>query len=117
MEMDYELAGELPEGGEAAVGLLGHDRGKQTLAPDLHDVGHLGREHVIGAAGLGLADELDRGIEIGGRIETRAHLHQTDRERRRYAGSSAHEAGLSGAGAAGGSPSSVTSSGSSLPAR
>ena len=60
MHVDAERARKLAEGRERGVVLLRHDRGEQLLARALHDVGHLGRLHVVGAAGLGLADQLAR---------------------------------------------------------
>ena len=42
------------------------DGGEQPLALDLHDVGHLGRLHVIGAGRFRFADQAHGGIEIGG---------------------------------------------------
>ena len=66
--------------GERGVALLLDDHGEQLLALERQDVGHLGRLHVVGAAALGLADQLDRGVEIGVRVQPGAHLHERDRE-------------------------------------
>ena len=41
--------------GEAGVGLLSDDHREQPLAPELHDVGHFGRLHVVSSGALGLA--------------------------------------------------------------
>ena len=82
VQEDAELARKLAEGGEARVALFRHDRGEQPLALDLQDVGHLRRLHVVGAAVLGLLDQLHRGVEIGVRRQPRAHLHQAGGEGR-----------------------------------
>ncbi len=84
MEEDAEAAGRLAERREARIGLLRCDRRKQPLALDLENVGHLRRKHVVGAAVLGLADQLQRGIEVGGRRHARSHLHQAGGEGRAH---------------------------------
>jgi hypothetical protein len=77
-----ELPRELLERREARVALLGHDCGEQPLALELQDVGHFRREHIVGAAVLGLADQLHGGVEVGLRAEPRAHLHEPGGESR-----------------------------------
>ena len=52
VQMDRKLARQLAEGREARVVLLRHDGGEQLVAAHLHDVGHLGRLHVVGAGRL-----------------------------------------------------------------
>ena len=100
------------KGGERSILLLGRDRREQPLAIDLQDVGHLGREHVVGAGALGLLDQPHCRIEIGMRRQARTHLDETRGEGRSLA--CAHAKGLSPV-PAGASP--RPSSGSSLPAR
>src|SRR5262249_36620547 len=70
-----------------------------------HDVGHLGREHVISPAVLGLADHPGEGCEIAGRLAPRTHGDQADAESR-----------LSGCGAHAVSSSRAASRASSRPA-
>src|SRR6516164_5127799 len=112
MEEDAELACKLAKGGERSILFLGRDRREQALAVDLQDVGHLGREYVVGASALGLLDQPHCRIEIRLRRQARTHLHETRGEGRSLAG--AHAKGLLPL-PAGASP--RPSSGSSLPAR
>src|SRR5258708_14471093 len=112
MEENAELACKLAQGGERSILLLGRDRREQPLAVDLQDVGHLGREHVVGAGALGLLDQPHCRIEIGLRRQARTHLHETPGEGRSLAW--AHAKGLLPL-SAGASP--RPSSGSNLPAR
>ena len=67
--IDAELARQFAQCGQRVVGVLVDDSGEQPLALDLHDVGHLGRLHIVGAGGLGFADQTHGGIEIGRRRE------------------------------------------------
>src|SRR5258708_12966685 len=92
MEEDAELACKLAKGGERSILLLGRDRREQALAVDLQDVGHLGREHVVGAGALGLLDQPHCRIEIGLRRQARTHLYETRGEGRSLAW--AHSKGL-----------------------
>src|SRR5258705_13240905 len=82
MKEDAELARKLAKGGKRRVVFLGCDRREQPLTLDFQDVGHLGREHVIGTGALGLLDQSHRGIEIALWGEARAHLHETGGEAR-----------------------------------
>ena len=81
MQPDAELAGQKAELGDAEVVRLGLDRRQQARAVELHDVGHLGRLHVAGAAGCCLADERGRGRYVLSDVAPRAHLHKADAER------------------------------------
>src|SRR5258708_20487871 len=92
MEENAELACKLAQGGERSILLLGRDRREQPLAVDLQDVGHLGREHVVGAGALGLLDQPHCRIEIGLRRQARTHLYETRGEGRSLA--CAHAKGL-----------------------
>ena len=66
MDIDRQFAREIAESREADVGFfLGAIVANSFSRDDLHDVGHLGRLHIIGAGLLGLADHLHRRIEIG----------------------------------------------------
>src|SRR5262245_34186526 len=82
MQPDAERARKLAHTSEARIVLLRYDRCQHPLAPDVHEIGHLRRLHIIGAGRLGFADQLDGGVEIGGRREARAHLHEADGEGR-----------------------------------
>ena len=62
-----EKGDQLPQAREGAVVLLRHDRGEQPLAPQIDDVGHLRRLHIVGAGGLRLTDQPHGGLEIGRR--------------------------------------------------
>ncbi len=73
-------ARQLAQAGQAGILFFRHDRGEQPVALDLHDVGHFGGEHVIGAAVFGFLDQAHGRIEIGLRREPRPHLNQADRE-------------------------------------
>ena len=82
MDVDAERAREFAEGRERRVVLLRHDGGEQLLARALHDVGHLGRLHIVGAAGLGLADHLRGRVHVTAGVRAGAHLDQADAELR-----------------------------------
>src|SRR5665213_144394 len=103
MNEDAVVARQFAEGGERGVDIFFLDGGKQPLALDFHDVGHFGRLHIVGAGGLRFADQARRLVEIGRRIEPRAHLNHRGFESR---GRAAHVDCPSPA-----------KSGSSLPAR
>jgi hypothetical protein len=80
MQMDFQIARKLAEGGEANVLLLFRDGGEQILARQLHDVGHLGCLHVLRARRRGLANERRRRIEIVLRLSPGTHLHQAGKK-------------------------------------
>src|SRR5262249_23314080 len=108
VQIDRELAGKLAEHCETGVILFRHDRSQELLAVDLHDVGHLGGHHIVGATRLGFADQLGGGVEISLRRPAGAHLNEAGAEGRLLSGRSGHAVCPVAAGTA--------SSGSSLPA-
>ena len=56
MDVDAELARELPQRRQCRVMLFGDDLGEQLLALERQNVGHFRRLHIIGAAALGFLD-------------------------------------------------------------
>ncbi len=78
MNEDAEPARQLAEARKALVVFLGHDGRHETGAIDLHDIRHLGREHIVGPALFGLGDQRCRRADIGLRHPRRTHLDETD---------------------------------------
>ena len=74
MHDDAPLAGDLAQGGEGRVALLGADLVEQGGAGALDERGHLRRLHVVGALPGGLAHEGDCCVAVGERIAPGAHL-------------------------------------------
>jgi hypothetical protein len=64
MDVKRQFARQVAECREADIELFRRDGREQFLARHLHDVGHLGRLHVIGAGLFRLADQRRRRIEI-----------------------------------------------------
>ena len=90
MQPDRQRTRELAQPREARIVLFRNDGREHALAPDVHDVGHLGRLYIVGAGRLGVADQLDGGLEIGRRRQARTRLHEADREGRRCTDVRAH---------------------------
>src|SRR5262245_25784539 len=82
MQPDRQRTRELAQPRQAGIVIFRHDTGKHALAPDVHDVGHLRRLHIVGAGRLGVANQLDGGLEVGRWRQARAHLDEADGEGR-----------------------------------
>src|SRR6185312_12537808 len=101
MNMDPKLARKLTQRRKRGIQLLFDDCGKQLLALCGENVGHLGRENIVGTRRFRFTDKTNGGIDIRAGIKTRAHL-----DHRRLECAGAHGAALPPA-----------SNGSSLPSR
>jgi hypothetical protein len=81
VQPDAQLAREAAKVGQCRIGVFCAHRGEQPGAIELHDVGHLGRLNVGGAAASRLTDEVGGLDHVRVDVTPGAHLHEADAKR------------------------------------